>query len=375
MRWITAILAGTMLAGCGPKDARPVVKIGFASPLTGDVAAMGLGMRNGALLAVEEANASGQFPNLRVELLAVDDRSDPKEAVNVANQLVSDPRVVAVVGHLNSGCSIPAARVYNRHGLAMITPASTNPKLTRQQDDPDWGVRNVFRVCTTDDVQGEFAGRFVAKRLKLRRVAVIHDKTPYGQGLVEEFQKEFARQGGTVISFEGIAIGDKDFKPLLTRVKGLNPQAIYFGGLYTEAGLVTRQAKELGFTGPMITGDGVYSPEFMKVGGTATEGDIVTLVGAPPEKIPSGQAFLDKYRARFPGVDAQPYDPYTYDAVNIVLAAVASVGTDKAKVMEHIRAIRFQGVLGDTRFDPRGDTLNKIITPYLVKSGKFVVYE
>jgi branched-chain amino acid transport system substrate-binding protein len=189
--------------------------------LTGDIAAMGQGMKNGATLAIEEANQTSQ--EIKFELLALDDRADPKEAVNIANQIISDKDVYGVVGHLNSGCSIPASSVYNKYNLVMISPASTNPKLTLQ------GFTNIFRTCTTDDVQGSFAADFIYKK-KMEKVAIIHDKTPYGQGLAEEFQKTFKNLGGKITCFEGISLGDRDFKALLIKVKNMHPQMIYFGG-------------------------------------------------------------------------------------------------------------------------------------------------
>jgi branched-chain amino acid transport system substrate-binding protein len=360
--------------GCGGKDgnkpnepAKTVVKIGLIGPLTGDIAAMGQGMKNGATLAIEQANEREDVKakNIVFRLFPVDDRGDPKEAVNGANQLISDPELMGVAGHLNSGCSIPASLVYAKKDVSMISPASTNPKLTMQ------GLSNVFRVCTTDNVQGSFAADYVYKNKNITRVVIIHDKTPYGQGLAEEFKKQFEINGGTVLSFDGIALGDKDFKALLTRIKGMNPEMIYIGGMYSEAGLIAKQAKELGLTAELMSGDGIYSPEFIKIGGEATEGALASMIGAPPERIPSAQKFIEAYKVRFPEVSFQPYDAYTYDATAMIIDAVMNVGTNRKAIMDYLHKIKYSGVIGETEFDQNGDTLNKVITVYTVKEGKF----
>jgi len=363
-------VVGVFLAGCGVKKEVvkeiKVVKIALVCPLTGDIAAMGQGMKNGATLAIEEANQTSK--EIKFELLALDDRADPKEAVNVANQIVSDKDVCGVVGHLNSGCSIPASTVYNKHNLVMISPASTNPKLTLQ------GFKNVFRLCTTDDVQGSFAGDFIYKK-NLRKVAVIHDKTPYGQGLAEEFQKTFKNLGGEILCFEGITLGDRDFKALLIKIKEMHPQMIYFGGMYQEGGLISKQAKEIGLNVPLMGGDGIYTGEYIKIAGRTSEGDMATMIGLPPNKLLKAKDFIKKYNTRFPNIDMQPYDPYTYDTTNIIIEAVKNAGLDKSKIIDYIKKIKYNGIIGETRFDEKGDTLNKEITCYRVKDGKWVINE
>lgn len=362
---------GFFLNCCAPKNEinEKIVKIALVCPLTGDVAAMGQGMKNAAVLAIEEANRNKLLKYTRFELLALDDRADPKEAVNAASQIVSDKDVYGVAGHLNSGCSIPASAVYHRHNVLMISPASTNPKLTLQ------GFKNVFRICTTDEVQGSFAAEFVYKNRNFKHLAVIHDKTPYGQGLAEEFRQTFQALGGTVLCFEGINLGDRDFKALLIKIKNLNPQAIYFGGMYQEGGLISKQAKQLGLDIPLIGGDGIYSPEYMKIAGKASEGDTATMIGLPAEKLPKAKDFIKEYRTRFPDTDMQPYDPYTYDTINIIIEAIKNAGMDREKIIEHVRTIEYEGLIGTTRFDDKGDTLNKKVTCYSVKEGKWVIAE
>ncbi len=376
-----AILISLSFAGflvsCSPQE--EVYRLALAVPLTGDIAAMGLGMKRGADLAVEEVNKQGRFGRV-IELKAFDDRADPKEAVNVANQIVSDNNIAAVIGHFNSGCSIPAAQVYARKDLLMITPGATNPKLTLQQLEPAWKWNKViFRVNTTDDVQGQFSANFLFKKFKLKSVAIVHDKTPYGQGLAEEFKKQFETNGGTVLSFDGISVGDKDFKALITRIKTRRPQALFFGGIYNEGGLLIRQARELGLNSAFLSGDALQTNEFLKLAGESAEGSYITNVGVPPEKIPSAQAFLEKFKAKYPGVDIQPYDHYSYEATMIALLALEKAGItqgskdfNRLKMIEFMKALRYDGVLGQTEFDEKGDTKNKAITVYKVQSGKFI---
>lgn len=367
--YIFSLIFVCSLTSCQKKEEKSekVVKIALVAPLTGDIAAMGQGMKNGATLAIEEANKNKVMKGVRFELLALDDRADPKEAVNAANQIVSDRNVYGVVGHLNSGCSIPASAVYHRHNLVMISPASTNPKLTLQ------GFKNVFRICTTDDVQGSYAAEFLYKNMKFKKVAIIHDKTPYGQGLAEEFKKTYEALGGKVLSFEGISLGDKDFKALLIKIKSLNPEVLYFGGVYQEGGLISKQAKELNLLVPLVGGDGIFTKEYIKIAGKSSEGDMATMVGVPPEKLSSAKEFTEKYKKRFPHIDMQPYDPYTYDATNIIIEAINAVGLNKEKIIEYVRNIRYKGVIGETKFDEKGDTQNKKITFYYVKNGKWEV--
>jgi branched-chain amino acid transport system substrate-binding protein len=279
--------------------------------------------------------------------------------------LISNPDVMGVVGHLNSGCSIPAASVYARKNVVMINPASTNPKLTLL------GLKNVFRVCATDAVQGPFIADFLYGKRGLKSVAVIHDKTPYGQGLAERFAEQFKKDGGEVTDMQGIALGDRDFGAVLVKMKLKSPQAIFYGGVYSEAGLISRQSKEMGMNVPLIAGDGTFSPEFINIGGQATEGDIVTMFGPPIEKTESARKFVEEYRKRFPGVKLQPYDAYTYDATKIIIEAVVNAGKARPNIIDFVRGIKFKGVTGDTSFDANGDTLNKVLTPYVVKNGKF----
>jgi branched-chain amino acid transport system substrate-binding protein len=375
MKKIAALCAlPFLLAGCekGPR----AVKIAMALPLTGDVASLGQGIRRAARLAIEEARTAGRLPAGGVEVIEFDDRSDPKEAVNVANRIVSDPSVVAIIGHFNSGCSIPASRVYAQAGLPMMNAGSSNPELTRQQLSPQWRwPRVVFRANTTDDAQGTFAGELVFAKLKKKTAVVVHDKTAYGQGIAEEFQKSFTALGGRALAFDGVQPGDKDFKALLTRLKGLKPEAIFYGGTFTEGALLLRQARELGFACPFVTGENSYDPDFIAIAGPGGEGAYVTYLGRPADLLPSAKIFVDKFQARYPGEPIRAYDHYGYEIANILIAALEKVGPDRGKIIGALQGLTYEGVLGTTTFDEKGDTLNKTISVFVVRKGQFVPAE
>jgi branched-chain amino acid transport system substrate-binding protein len=342
-RFAAALLSSLLLFGCGPKE--KVTRIAVALPLTGDIAALGQGLNRACALALEEANAQGRFQGFKVEMVSFDDRSDPREAVSVANRIVSDPSVVGVVGHFNSGCSIPASQVY---------------------------PRSIFRVNTTDDVQGPYAADYALKKLKVQRVAIIHDKTAYGQGVAEEFKKRLEATGGTVVSFDGVNVADKDFNALLTRIHDANPQLLYWGGDYAGGGLIVRQARGVGITSPIILSEANYDPEYLRVAGPAAEGTYITFLGAPAAVLPSAQEFVKRYQARFPNDELKAYDHWGYEAMSIFLDLIHDVGPDREKILAALPKIKHVGVLGVTQFDAKGDTLNKTITIFQVKDGKFV---
>jgi branched-chain amino acid transport system substrate-binding protein len=368
-RWLASLLLAAVV-GCGPHE--KVARIAVALPLTGDIASLGQALKRACNLAVEEANRQHRFPGFRVEMVVYDDRSDPKEAVDVANRIVSDPTIVAVVGHFNSGCSIPASAVYGRAHMPMISPAASNPKLTQQQLDPSWRYpKVVFRVNTTDDVQGPFAAEFAVKKLHTRRACIVNDKTAYGEGVAGEFRKRFESVGGLTLSFDGISVADKDFHALLTRLRDLDPQIVYFGGDFAGGGLLVRQARDVGIQAPFLLSEASYDPEFLRIAGPAAEGAYITFLGRPAALLPSARAFINAYHARYPGEELKAYDGYGYEAMNILLATLGKVGPNREKVLAALPATDYKGVLGETRFDEKGDTTNHLITLFQVKNGKF----
>lgn len=352
-----------ILSGCQKKA--DVIKIGIAGPMTGDQAKMGTDFKNGVSLAVEEWNVKGGVLGKKIKVIISDDQHDPKQAVSIANKLVNDG-VVGVIGHFNSSCSIPASDVYNRSEIPMITPASTNPQLTEK------GYKGVFRVCGRDDQQGKVASDFIIKHLKLKGVAILHDKTTYGQGLADEFKK-FLGDKVKVVYYGGIVQGDKDFKMVLTVIKDKKPELIFFGGIYPEAGLLVRQAKELGLTAKFMSGDGTIDPKFIEIAGVnAAEGTYLTF-SPDPKNITSAKGFIDKYQSRYGEIG--PYSIYAYDAINILLTAIKEANTTEGKVIiNKLHSMEFSGALGKIRFDEKGDVT---VAPYVVwitRAGKFEEY-
>ncbi len=298
---VALLLGSALVAGCssGAKPAASesgatVVKIGLAVPLTGDNALYGQGMKRAVQLAIDEANVSDEVKSAGYgfELHAEDDMGDPKQAVNVANLLASDSKVAGVVGHFNSGCSIPASPVYNESKLAMVS-VSSNPALTAQ------GLPNVDRVVAKDDAQGAAAGELVAGKLGIKKVAVVDDSTPYGQGLAAQFISAYENAGGQVVAEEHINAGENDFGALSNRIKAKGPDAIYYAGALTQGALLSKQSKEAGLKVPLIGGDMLYSDEFIKVAGAANaEGDIATSLGLPLDQQPKGKEFSDQVRGQ-----------------------------------------------------------------------------
>jgi branched-chain amino acid transport system substrate-binding protein len=361
MKKLFFIMIMVLIAGCAQQNDK-VIKIGAAGPMTGDQSKMGLDLKNATELAVSEWNEKGGVLGKKIAVIVGDDQADPKQAVSMANKFINQ-KVNAIVGHWNSNCSINASPFYNAAGIVMISPATTNPRLTQL------GFKTVFRVCGTDDQQGTIAAQFVLKNLKPKRVAVIHDKSTYGQGLADYFKKALGDKV-QVVYYGGIIQRDPDYKAVLTSIKENKPDLYFFGGIYPEAGRLVRQAKEVGLNVPMITGDGVFDPTFISIAGKAAEGTYVTF-GKEPAGLPSAKAFIEHYKAKFgePG----PYSIYAYDAANIILTAIAQTGTTEGeKVAEYISKNSFHGAFGDISFDKNGDVTKAPYVIWQVKDGKFV---
>lgn len=368
-------LAGTV-AGCNapaeqttPADGEAAettsVKIGFAAPLTGDNAVYGEGMKRAVELAIEEANASDEVKEAGYQFVirAEDDAGDPKQAVNVANALVGDTDVVGVVGHFNSGCSIPAAPVYNKADVAMVT-VSSNPQLTAQ----GYGIVN--RVVAKDDAQGGFSGELAAS-MGLKNVAVVDDATPYGQGLATEFKAAFAEKGGKILSEDRVQPKEVDFSALVTKLKGSKPDAVYYAGAHTEGALLTKQMKQAGLKVPVMGGDMLYTPEYIKIAGAeSAEGDLATALGLPLDQQPKGAEFKAKYEEKY-GKAPEAYDSYAYDAAWAIINAVVEAGTERAAVAEAVRAGTVDGVTGSVAFDENGDNKEQVISAYKVTGGEW----
>ncbi len=381
-----AVAAG--LAACGkkeePKAAAPaaapapavaqdtVVKIGHVGPTSGQIAHLGKDNENAARMAIEEANAKGITiggKKIKFEFVPEDDAADPKQATTVAQKLV-DAKVVGVVGHLNSGTSIPASAIYNTAGIPQITPSATNPKLTQQ------GFKGVFRTVANDVAQGGAIGTFAVKGMGGKKIAIIDDKTAYGVGLADEAEKAIKAAGGTIVIRDALANEkEQDFKGVLTKVKAKSPDVIMFGGMDAQMGPMMKQMKALGIKAKAIGGDGAQTGEFIKLAADAGEGAYATLAGLPKEKMPQGAAFYDKYKAKY-NLDVQAYAPFTYDATNILIAAMQKADSiDPAKITDAIKSGSFTGAAGTYAYDDKGDMKDGAITVFVVKGGKWEVAE
>lgn len=368
----------TMLVACkkeeatvGKADTPPraieaaAVRIGSASPLTGPQAHIGNDIRNGVQLAIDDANAAGVEiggRKVKFELMAEDDEANPTKATTVAQKLV-DSKVVAVVGHFNSGASIPASSVYSNAGIPQISPSSTNPKYTQQ------GFKTTFRVVAHDDQQGPTLGRFATENLKAKTIAVIDDSTAYGQGLADAFARTAQAAGAKIVAREHTTDKDTDFKAILTNIKGHNPDLIMFGGIDPQGGPMVKQMAELGIKAKFMGGDGMQTPNFIKLAGPASEGVMASMPGLPKEKMPGGAEFLKKYKAKF-NQDVELFAPMGYDAVMVFIDSMKRAGsTDPAKFLPEIGKTNYQGVIGPIAFDEKGDLKNAPITIYVVKGG------
>jgi branched-chain amino acid transport system substrate-binding protein len=363
-RWLLwNALALTLLIATNA-HAAGTMKIGVAGPLTGDQGALGQELKNGAIIAVEEWNAKGGLLGQKIEIVWGDDQHDPKQAVAVANKFVNEG-VVGVVGHFNSSCSIPASNIYRDGKVVQLTPASTNPQYTER------GLWNVFRVCGRDDQQGGVAANFIVKKLKKKRIAVLHDKTTYGQGLADETVKALEQARIKPVYYGGITQGEKDYRPVLTAVRQSDPEVLFYGGIYPEAILLTKQMRELGMKTIFISGDGVWAKEFTGIAGKAAEGAFITFT-PNQAKIKEAQRVIQGHKEKF-GTEVGAYTVYSYVAATLLLEAIAAThSTDGVKIADYIRKTKWKTALGPIQFDRKGDVL---VSPYVVwevKDGKFV---
>ena len=382
-----AMLAGAFtLSGCGKEEPKPApaapkaeapapkkeegpltVKIGLAAPLTGSQAHIGNDIKNGGQLGVDDLNA--QNPEvagrkLKFELVAEDDEADPTKAANVAQKLV-DAKVAAVIGHFNSGASIAAAKVYSDAGIPQISPSSTNPKYTQL------GFKTTFRVVANDDQQGPVNAKYAMGELKAKKIAVVDDSTPYGQGLAEAFARTAKADGADIVATEHTTDKDTDFKAILTKIKSKAPDLIFFGGIDPQAGPMKKQMKELAIKATLMGGDGIQTPNYIKLAGDAAEGTYASNPGLPKEQMPGGKAFLDKFKAKT-GKEVELFAPMGYDAVFVFYEAMKRAGsTDPAKFLAEVGKTDYKGVIGPIAFDDKGDLKNGPLTVYVAKGGKW----
>ena len=347
--------------------AQEVVKIGHVAPLSGAIAHLGKDNEYGARLAIEELNAKGVSiggKKVKFELLAEDDAADPKQGAAAAQKLV-DSKVNGVVGHLNSGTSIPASKIYSDAGIPQISPSSTNPKFTRQ------GYKTTFRVVADDVHLGGTLGRFAVGELKAKSIAVIDDRTAYGQGVADEFEKAAKAAGATLVGREFTTDKATDFTAILTTIKGKKPDLVFFGGMDAVAGPMIKQMKSLGLTAKFVGGDGICTNEILKLGGDAVGDNQVFCAEAGGIDEKSSAAFKSKFKKRF-NADVQIYAPYVYDSVNLMVdAMVKANSSDPAKYLPVLaQTAGYKGVTGNITFDEKGDIKNGALTLFTYKAGK-----
>ena len=352
----------------GGAQSQQVVKIGFASPLTGPQANYGKDNQNGAQLAIDELNAKGMTIGgqaVKFQLQAEDDQADPKQGPLIAQKL-ADAKVAGVVGHFNSGVTIPASRIYSEAGIPELS-VSTNVKYTHQ------GFKTAFRLMADDDKQGTALGQYAVKTLKLQRLAVVDDATAYGQGLADAFAASVKASGGQVVKHEHTNDKAVDFNALLTTIKAAKPDAIFFGGYDAQAGPMARQMKLLGLNVPLMGGETMNSAKFIELAGPAAEGSIASTPGAALESRPGGKAFADKYKSKY-NTDVGLYTPYFYDGVMVIAAAMkAANSTEPAKYLPALAKVKYPGVTAEIEFDKNGDLTHGLLTIFQVKNGKWEV--
>jgi branched-chain amino acid transport system substrate-binding protein len=365
---VALAVLGLSVSGGAAFAQEVVVKLGVAAPLTGAQSHLGKDIENGARMAIEDYNAKGltlDGKKVKFELMPEDDQADPRTATTVAQRL-TDAGVKGVIGHLNSGASIPSSRIYDQAGIPMISPASTNPKLTQQS------FKLVYRTITNDVQQGLAIGKYAATSLG-KKVAIIDDRTAYGQGLADEVEKAVKAGGGQVIGREFTSDKATDFMAILTKMKSKNPDVLVYSGMDSQAGPMLRQIKQLGLGAKFITGDGACTAEVIKLAGESIgETAYCTQPGLPPEKMPGGKDFIERYKKRY-NTDLQIYAPYAYDAASAIIEAMKAAGSaDPAKYGAAISKVNFPGVSGKILFDAQGDIKDGAVTVYQYKGGKWV---
>jgi branched-chain amino acid transport system substrate-binding protein len=345
-----------------PVEEVVVVKIGHAGPLTGGIAHLGKDDENGVHLAVDEATAKKikiGGKTVKFEMMSEDDQADAKLGPTIAQKFV-DAKVAGVVGHLNSGVTIPASAVYNQAGIPMISGSATNPKLTEQ------GFKVVFRTVGRDDQQGPAVAAYVANELKAKKVAIADDATAYGEGLANEVEKTLKAAGVQVVAREKATDKTTDFKAILTKMKGKNPDVIFYGGMDATAGPMIKQARELGIKAAFAFGDGACTSEMTKLGGAAAEGLVCSQAGIPTQMASKG--FQDAFKAKYGEV--KQYAPFFYDAANILITAMQKAdSTDPAKYLPEVAKISYDGATGHIEFDEKGDRKDAEMTIFQLKNG------
>jgi len=373
LRW-AVIAVAAFAAGCGDKPQQAgdsqLVLIGQVSPLTGPQAHLGKDNENGARLALEEINAAGLMlggKKVVLDMKSEDDAADPKTATTVAQKLV-DEGVAGVIGHLNSGSTIPASKIYYDNGIPQISPSATAVAYTAS------GFNTAYRVMTNDAQQGSVLGNFAVTKLGAKKIAIIDDRTAYGQGLADEVEKAAKAAGGEVVAREYTSDRSTDFMAILTSIKGKAPDLVFFGGMDPQAAPMVKQMKQLGMKAKFLGGDGAQTPKFIELAGADGEGALASNPGLPLDAMPGGAAFKSKFEAKYGKI--QNYSPYAYDAMHVLVEAMKRAdSSDPAKYLAELPKTDYQGVTGRVRFDAKGDITGGAVTLYQVKDGKWQTLE
>ncbi|MCP8969152.1 branched-chain amino acid ABC transporter substrate-binding protein [Ectobacillus ponti] len=374
---LSGALAAGLLAGCGTgtktetastteSNGGKVIKIVSQSPLSGSSASFGESMKLGAQLAVEQQKEEFKKLGFDLQFVPYDDQGDPKKGVANAQTVTADKAVLGVVGHLMSGVSIAASETYEKLSLVMVSPSSTAVDLTER------GLKTVSRLVARDDFQGPAAAKYAVETLKAKNIFIVQDKTAYGSGLANAFQKEAEKLGAKVVGNEGITVGEKDFNGVLTQVLAKKPDLVYFGGLYAEGSILVKQAREKGITAPIMGGDGIDSPTMAEIAKDALKDTYYTTVATSPSTTEKGKAFVADYKKKF-GKDVEAYSAYGYDAASVILQGIKDAVAKKDGKMpsrEEVRAAvrgvkEYDGVVTKISFDDKGD--NKFAKVYIMK--------
>ncbi|MFF8292186.1 branched-chain amino acid ABC transporter substrate-binding protein [Streptomyces sp. NPDC016309] len=390
---LTAVLTtgALSLTACGSRDDKggdsaggggTTVVIGVDAPLTGDLSALGLGIKNSVDLAAKQANEKKYVDGVTFKIEALDDQAQPSSGQQNATKLVADKNVLGVVGPLNSSVAESMQKVFDDAKLVQVSPANTNPALTQGQD---WNggtkkrpYASYFRTATTDAIQGPFAAQYLFKDAKKKKVFLVDDKKTYGAGLAATFKAEFTKLGGTVAGEDHVNPDTKDFSAVVTKIKNSGADVVYYGGEYPAAGPLSKQIKASGAKIPLVGGDGIYSAEFIKLSGKEGAGDLATSVGAPVETLPSAKEFVDNYKKAGYKEAFEAYGGYSYDSAWSIIEAVKKVVDDnggklpsdaRTKVLEAMKGVSFEGVTGKVSFDEFGDATNKQLTVYRYEGG------
>ena len=386
---VPLLIASMALSACGSRggtdtgtsDGNKIAKIGVMAPLSGNLSALGLGIQHSVELAVKQANESKAIPGWTLQVEAKDDEAKPDVGKNAATAFAAEDNVAGVVGNLNSNVAQSTQPVLATAKIVQVSPANTGTSLTQGANfakAPKRTYPTYFRTCTTDAIQGPFAARYLYQKAGINKVATIHDKKAYGQGLVAAFTTEFRKLGGTVSAAEAVNPDDRNFNTVITKVKPSAPEAVFYGGEYPQGGPLTQQMKAAGLKVALMGGDGMKDDKYIQLGGASANGDLVTSVGAPTDELAAGKKFLADYEKAGYKEPSAAYGAYSYDAANAIINALKvslkdapDVASARQATIDALGKVSFDGVTGKVEFDKYGDSKTRVLTVYEVKAGKF----